>query len=44
MGYGTGAIMSVPSGDQRDFDFARKYGLEIRVVVQPEGRVLTVQP
>ncbi len=36
MGYGTGAIMSVPAGDQRDFDFARKYGLDIRVVVQPE--------
>ena len=40
MGYGTGAIMSVPSGDQRDFDFARKYGLEVRVVVQPEGETL----
>ncbi len=40
MGYGTGAIMSVPAGDQRDFDFARKYGLEIRVVVQPEGEIL----
>ncbi len=40
MGYGTGAIMSVPAGDQRDFDFARKYGLDIRVVVQPEGEVL----
>ena len=40
MGYGTGAIMSVPSGDQRDFDFARKYNLEIRVVVQPESEVL----
>ncbi len=37
MEYGTGAIMSVPAGDQRDFDFARKYDLEIRVVVQPEG-------
>lgn len=37
MGYGTGAIMSVPAGDQRDFDFARKYDLEIRVVVQPKG-------
>lgn len=37
MEYGTGAIMSVPAGDQRDFDFARKYGLEIRVVVQPDG-------
>ncbi|MCF6249252.1 MAG: leucine--tRNA ligase, partial [Desulfobacula sp.] len=40
MEYGTGAIMSVPAGDQRDFDFARKYGLEIRVVVQPEGGAL----
>jgi len=40
MEYGTGAIMSVPAGDQRDFDFARKYGLEIRVVVQPEGENL----
>ncbi|WP_457553126.1 leucine--tRNA ligase [Desulfobacula sp.] len=39
MGYGTGAIMSVPAGDQRDFDFARKYGLEIRVVVQPKGEI-----
>ncbi len=35
--YGTGAIMGVPSGDQRDFEFARKFGLNIRVVVQPEG-------
>ena len=40
MGYGTGAIMSVPAGDQRDFDFARKYRLEIRVVVQPPGQDL----
>jgi leucyl-tRNA synthetase len=36
--YGTGAIMAVPSGDQRDFDFARKYGLEIVPVIQPEGQ------
>jgi leucyl-tRNA synthetase len=40
MEYGTGAIMSVPAGDQRDFDFARKYNLKIRVVVQPENETL----
>ncbi|WP_434555440.1 leucine--tRNA ligase [Prochlorothrix hollandica] len=35
MGYGTGAIMAVPAHDQRDFDFAQRFGLEIKVVVQP---------
>ncbi len=35
--YGTGAVMAVPAHDQRDFEFARKYGLDIVVVVQPEG-------
>ncbi|MEO6571421.1 MAG: leucine--tRNA ligase [Ilumatobacteraceae bacterium] len=35
MGYGTGAIMAVPSGDQRDFEFARKFGLEIPAIQQP---------
>lgn len=34
MGYGTGAIMAVPAHDQRDFEFAKKFGLEIKVVVQ----------
>ncbi|MCQ2562966.1 MAG: leucine--tRNA ligase [Mogibacterium sp.] len=36
MGYGTGAIMAVPAHDQRDFDFAKKFGLDIIPVVDPE--------
>ncbi|BCS96134.1 leucine--tRNA ligase [Desulfoluna limicola] len=40
MEYGTGAVMSVPAHDQRDFDFARKYGLDVKVVVSPEGETL----
>ena len=35
MEYGTGAIMSVPGHDERDFEFATKYGLEIRQVIRP---------
>ena len=35
--YGTGTVMGVPAHDQRDFVFALKYGLEIRVVVAPPG-------
>ncbi len=41
MEYGTGAVMSVPAHDQRDFDFAKKYDLDIIVVIQPEGETLT---
>jgi leucyl-tRNA synthetase len=37
MGYGTGAIFACPAHDQRDFDFARKYGLPILPVVKPSG-------
>src|SRR5690606_31170917 len=38
--YGTGAVMAVPAHDQRDFDFARKYGLPVTVVIQPDDRTL----
>ena len=37
MTYGTGAIMGVPAHDQRDFEFARKFGLKIIPVIQPKG-------
>jgi leucyl-tRNA synthetase len=41
MEYGTGAIMAVPAHDRRDFEFCKKYGLPIRVVVQPlDGKIL----
>jgi leucyl-tRNA synthetase len=40
MGYGTGAIMAVPAHDQRDFEFATKYGLRIRAVLEPPGEWL----
>ncbi|MCC4833656.1 MULTISPECIES: leucine--tRNA ligase [Shewanella] len=35
MNYGTGAVMSVPAHDQRDFEFAKKYGLSIEAVIKP---------
>ena len=34
--YGTGAIMAVPAHDKRDFEFAHKFGLKIRIVIQPK--------
>lgn len=41
--YGTGAIMAVPGGDQRDFEFARKFDLPIVQVVSPDGKEITDQ-
>ena len=35
MGYGTGAIMAVPAHDQRDFEFCKRYGINIRPVIRP---------
>jgi leucyl-tRNA synthetase len=46
MDYGTGAIMSVPAHDERDYEFAKKYGLDIRVVILPrrEGDAVDGDP
>ena len=38
MDYGTGAVMAVPAHDQRDFEFAKKYNLPIRIVIQPKNK------
>jgi len=38
--YGKGAIMGVPAHDSRDFDFAKKYGLPIKIVIKPKDRIL----
>ncbi|MHB0997697.1 MAG: leucine--tRNA ligase [Armatimonadota bacterium] len=38
--YGTGAVMGVPAHDQRDFEFAKKYNLPIKVVIAPQGETV----
>ncbi|HEX5607448.1 MAG TPA: leucine--tRNA ligase, partial [Candidatus Binatia bacterium] len=43
MEYGTGAVMAVPAHDQRDFEFAKKYRLPIRVVIQPVNQKLKAE-
>lgn len=35
--YGAGMVMAVPAHDQRDYEFAKKYGIDIRVVIEPDG-------
>lgn len=40
MDYGTGAVMAVPAHDQRDFEFAKKHKLPIKVVIQPKNTAL----
>jgi leucyl-tRNA synthetase len=42
MGYGTGAVMAVPGHDERDFEFAHRYGLPIRQVIAVEGETYDV--
>jgi len=39
MNYGTGVVMAVPAHDQRDFEFAKKYGIPIKVVIEPSDSV-----
>ncbi|MFW9970111.1 MAG: leucine--tRNA ligase [Candidatus Odinarchaeota archaeon] len=41
--YGAGAVMAVPAHDQRDFEFAKKYNIPIKVVIQPHNYELNVK-
>ncbi len=43
MEYGTGAVMAVPAHDQRDFEFAKKYDLPIKIVIQPKDKTITAK-
>ncbi len=42
MGYGEGAVMAVPAHDERDFEFAEKYGLPVKPVIKPADSDLDV--
>jgi leucyl-tRNA synthetase len=42
MEYGTGAVMAVPAHDQRDFEFAQKYKLPVKIVIQPDEEQLEI--
>lgn len=41
--YGTGVVMGVPAHDQRDFLFAKKYNIPVKVVISPKGKTLTTE-
>ncbi|MEA3310920.1 MAG: leucine--tRNA ligase [candidate division WOR-3 bacterium] len=41
--YGTGMVMAVPAHDQRDFEFAKRYGIPIKIVIQPPDRELKLE-
>jgi len=43
MGYGDGAVMGVPAHDERDFAFAKKYGIEIKQVVSADGETFSLE-
>lgn len=42
MNYGTGAVMSVPAHDQRDYEFAHKYNLPFKLVIQPDSQTMPI--
>ena len=43
MDYGFGAVFGCPAHDQRDFDFAKKYNLEIKTVVKPDEKMIILK-